>query len=251
MIDERISEIANLTHSAILETADTIEQGFKNYENHQFVAISLLSKTVTSFYAVFHLSKNGYGQDAMVNVRTIFENLVTIAYINKDPASRVPLFIEYDHIKAYKRLQDYKELYPEKQVAAHIDVTIKDQYEKYKNRYPSRNLWSNKTLLNMSKECSLEHYYYMVYRLGSVFAHSGSDSIQDYLKHFTGGKHSHYNFRFGEPSEEKTNLSLITACSLVLITIQEVCVALTVEPPEGCISIIDEINNVAENDITF
>lgn len=249
MIDDKSNQIANLTHDAVSKTGDKLVQESRDLGHHHFLALFLLGKTVTSFCATWYLCKNGYGQDAMVIVRTIFENLVTIAYINKDPASRVPLFLEHDYIKAHKRVGDYKKLYPEKQVAATIESTIKSQYEKYKNRYPNANRWSNKTLLNMSKECGLEHYYFMVYRFGSIFAHSGSDSIQDYLTHSNEEKHSHYSFRFGEPDKDKTDLSLITACSLVLITIQETCVVFNIEPPENCIPIINEINNMAENDI--
>ncbi len=243
MINKAIEEIAQLTNDAIQKSADLFEENNKVLDNHLLLAQFFLSKTVTSFYAVWTLCKNGYGQDAFIVLRTIFENLVNLSFVNQEPAKRVPLFIEYDYIKAHKRLEDYESLYPEKSKEERIRQYIIARYEKVKDNYPNKNRWSRISLFDMAKSCELENYYYMVYRLGSVFTHGGSDSTQDYIN--TNG--THFSIRFGQPNTEKIDLALITACSLVLVTIQETCNVFLLDPPEICHNVLNRIEKAGKN----
>ncbi len=98
-------------------------------------------------------------------------------------------------------------------------------------------------MFDMTVECGLENYY-IVYRLGSVFAHSGPDSHRVYFQI----NDSKYDFRLGKRSNDKTDLSLITACSLAMISIQKVCRAFSIDPPECCQSVLESINNVTSEE---
>jgi len=178
----------------------------------------------------------------------MMENSVTLAYINLDPKTFVPLYVNHDWVKAYKRLEDYNKLYPKKPKEKQVLKDVLDNYNRVKINYPRKDNWSGKTMFDMTIDCGLGNYYYMVYRLGSVFAHSGPDSLRDYIQI----NDSKYDFRLGERSNDKTDLSLITACSWAMISIQEVCRAFSLDPPECCQSILASINNItSEEEIEF
>lgn len=229
MIQQTVNRIAKLTNQAIQETADLFEKDIKEFDDHRILTQFFLSKTVTSYFAVWILCKNGYGQDALVILRTIFENLVNLSYVNKYPDTRVPLFIEYDHIRARQKLQDYEKCYSE----FHDEESrkyIMEQYDRVKNHYPKKFSWSRVSLFDMAKSCGLEKDYYRVYTVGSEFIHGGSDTVSDYIKR----NESHFDVRFGERSKDKTNFALLSACSLVLTVIQEACKVFALEPPSCC-----------------
>lgn len=246
MVHPEIQNIAKLTSKAIDNTANLFESNFL-LNNHKILAQYFLSKTVTSFYAVWVLCENGYGQDAFVVLRTMFENLVNLSFINKDPATMVTLFIEYDYIKDYRRLRDYERLYPDKP-KIDTDREIISNYKRVKPNYPDENRWSRVTLFDMAKCCELESYYYMVYRLGSVFSHGGFDCVHDYINR----KETHFSIRLGQPSDDKINLALTSACSIVMIVVEKTCNVFNLSTPEACSNILDHINNLKKfSDIKF
>ena|GEM_PF-3888052 len=229
MIQQAVNRIAKLTNQAIQETAGLFEKDIKEFDDHRILTQFFLSKTVTSFFAVWILCKNGYGQDALVILRTIFENLVNLSYVNKYPDTRVPLFIEYDHIRARQKLKDYENCYGETGHEEHRKY-IMEQYDRVKRNYPKKFSWSQVPLFEMAKSCGLEKEYYRVYTIGSEFIHGGSDTVSDYIRR----NESHFDVRFGERSDEKTNFALLSACSLVLIVIQEACSVFALDPPACC-----------------
>ena len=241
MIHKKTNIVAQLTADAINQTGDLIQAKVKDLTQYNSIANALFCKTVTTFYATWILCKNGYGQDAIVLVRTMMENTVTLAYINSDPKTLIPLYANHFWVKQSQRLKDYNKLYPHKPYENQRSEYIEKNYNKVKDNYPKRTShWSGKTMLDMTIACGLEDYYYMVYRLGSDYAHSGSDSLGDYIS-----KHdSVYDFRLGARSSDKTDLSMISACSWALISIEQVCRAFCLEPPECCQIVLDAINNV-------
>ena len=153
----------------------------------------------------------------------------------------MPLFIEYDHIRERQKLKDYENCFSE-----HPDEEgrkyIIEQYDRVKQNYPKKFSWSQVSLFEMAKSCGLEKDYYRIYIIGSEFIHGGSDTVSDYIKR----NESHFDVRFGERSNEKTNFALLSACSLVLKVIQEACKVFNLETPECGNDIRTRIEKVKE-----
>ncbi|HSW35249.1 MAG TPA: DUF5677 domain-containing protein, partial [Candidatus Limnocylindrales bacterium] len=94
MIKKEVKEIDNLICDLIQKTSKRIKEKAKINNNYQLLALFFFSKVAKSYRAVERLCYSGYGQDALVLGRTIFEHMVTLSYINKDPGERVELFID-------------------------------------------------------------------------------------------------------------------------------------------------------------
>jgi hypothetical protein len=243
MISDDFYYIVQRTKEALEEFADTMEK-YRIRSDQNILSQLFLSRTVTTFYAVCELCEKGYGQDSMILVRTMLENLINYSYVNKDPDKNVKLFIEYDMIKAKKRLQVYKTLYPDKEVPTETVKIIEQRYKEIKDNYPRHSCsmtWSGKNVADMARECRLQDYYDMVYPLASSFAHGGVDTTSDYIERSTDG----FKIRFGEPRPEFLVQSLSTACSLVIMTIGATCDLYEIDPPSACMEIIRMLDEAA------
>ena len=159
---------------------------------------SLTSVTLTKAYkthsAIILLCQEGYGEDASVLNRTMFELLITILYILKDPTDeRAYRYYSYDWVLRKKMLR-YAEQRPELiiQLENRItnlkvdDVSIEEVNRKAKQvqekfKYKN-NRWSDRTLADMSKEVDKENHYQTMYRLASQYTHSLPRVINDYVK---------------------------------------------------------------------
>lgn len=153
-----------------------------------------LTKAYKTHSAVLLLCKEGYGEDASILNRTIFELLITLLYILKDPTDeRAYRYHAFDWIlreKMFSYVEQKPELLLQLEQRAlkpkHGDVSIievremaKKAQEKY--RYKGYN-WSDKSLGEMAEEVGKGGQYKTMYRLSSQHAHSHARVMNDYVK---------------------------------------------------------------------
>ncbi len=245
-MNSNLEKLIALTKESINKTADLIE-GRKIETNQEILSQFFLGKTVTTFYAVSALCNMGYGQDAIVLVRTMLENLINYRYINQEPEERSQLFIEFDYIKAKKRLRTYSALFPEKEIDPEVLKEIDEKYSRVIDNYPksiSCSLqWAGKNNADMAKACDLENLYQMIYPLASSFAHGGSESTVDYIEKGQKG----FIIRLGSPSDELIIQSVTSACSIVLLMIQDTCELFSIQPPPVCYEALDLFGEIQPN----
>jgi len=144
--------------------------------------------------AVFLLCKQGYGEDASILARSLFDLLINLLYIQADKTDkRAYQYFNYDWILR-KNMFDYVLGKPE--VMGKIrervnnpkpdDTTIKEvekqaKLAQEKHKYTNQG-WSNKSLFDMAKEVDRIDTYKTVYRLQCQLDHNASRSMNEYAK---------------------------------------------------------------------
>jgi hypothetical protein len=153
-----------------------------------------LGKAYKTHGAILLLCAQGYGEDAAILTRSLFDLSFTLLYILKDPTNkRVLRYFHYDSILR-KKLYDYAktvptfiELFEERKIhPKYGDITI-EEVEKYaklvqeKYNY-GRMGWSDKPIRQMAEEVGRGGAYRTVYYLQSNISHSAVRTMNDYVK---------------------------------------------------------------------
>lgn len=145
-------------------------------------------KAYKSFQATHRLWREGFEEDALILVRTIFELALQSRYMHEDPKPRARLFTEHDPVVRYRYYLKLKELSDRKMLGS-IQVPESDlqemqgYYEKLKDRYPEYRGWWGDSIgwlaRHFGKETEVR--YVAIYWMQSSFVHSGVTSVRKYL----------------------------------------------------------------------
>lgn len=154
-----------------------------------------LSKGFKTHGAIISLCKAGYGEDAGVLTRTLFELLINLLYILEDPTEeRGYRYLSYDWIQR-KKMFDYIIKSNPSILAQHnqrISTSSKDKEwhkhviemaQKVNKKYQYKNnSWSDKNLREMSINVNREPLYNLIYGLFSQSTHSQTRTMNDYAQ---------------------------------------------------------------------
>ena len=149
--------------------------------------------------AVLLLGKQGYGEDASILARSLFDLLINLLYIQVDQTDgRAYRYFQYDWILR-KKMFTYALGKPEimDQIQERTnnprpdDTTIQEVEEQAKlsqekNNYTERG-WSDKSLHDMAVEVGRIDAYKTVYRLQCQLDHNATRSVNEYAKRSQGG----------------------------------------------------------------
>jgi len=153
-----------------------------------------LGKAYKTHGAMLLLCSQGYGEDAAILTRSLFDLSITLLYILKDPTNkRVLRYFHYDSI-IRKRMYDYAKtvptfanLFEERKLHPKPGDTTTEKVEKYaklaqeKYNY-GRMGWSDKPIRQMAEEIGRKGAYQTVYYLQSNISHSAVRTMNDYVK---------------------------------------------------------------------
>ncbi|OGH47879.1 MAG: hypothetical protein A3A51_00040 [Candidatus Levybacteria bacterium RIFCSPLOWO2_01_FULL_39_10] len=174
-----------------------------------------LGKGHKTHEAVLILCERGFGQDAAMLVRTLFELAVTVAYIKKENSEyRAKRFLNYDWILR-KRMYDYaikneeyKSLLTEAAPEGGIDELMRTADEIQKEyKFDRRFGWSDKSIRRMAQDVNLLSIYETVYGLHSNLVHSAPRTANDYV---SSPDEQDFTIQTGQ-SEKWVEESLVTA----------------------------------------
>ncbi len=154
-----------------------------------------IGKAYKTHKAIMLLCENGYGQDAAILCRSLFDLMITIAYITKDPTDkRAERFQDYDWI-IRKKMYQYAQNKPEamkmiKEHSAHLkenensieEVLREADLAQSRYNYDPRYGWSIKSIRGMSEEVGRVEAYDTVYSLQSNLTHSAIRALNEYLQ---------------------------------------------------------------------
>ncbi len=153
-----------------------------------------LGKAYKTHEAILLLCLNGYGEDAAILTRSLFDLSITLLYILKDPTNkRVLRYFHYDSV-IRKKMYDYAKtvpafakLFEERKLHPKPGDTIVEEVEKYdklaQDKYNyGRMGWPNKSIRQMAEEVGREGAYQTVYYLQSNISHSAVRTMNDYVK---------------------------------------------------------------------
>ena len=145
----------------------------------------VIAKSRKTHEAITLLCKNGFGEDAFMLSRTLFELLIIFLYILKDTKNRLARYIKYDHVtreKLYNYISTKPEFLRDERATPEVIQQIHDAYKEVKDDYEKPFTWSDKTIGEMSKEVGRFEAYKTVYKLQCILSHSEPRSINDYFK---------------------------------------------------------------------
>lgn len=151
----------------------------------------LFSKSYKTFWAIHILAQHGFGQDAVILTRSLFEILVTSKYIIAKDADLVEKFVKYDLIVHKKRADKLKEDIERERIPriqeleAFFNDTVRMQelaesYSQVKDLYPDKRYWSDKSIKKMAEDVGLSFDYDYFYQPSSDMVHTNAMIIEDY-----------------------------------------------------------------------
>lgn len=151
-----------------------------------FIAL-VIGKVVKTHNAILILCTNGYGEDAAILTRSIFETLLNIEYILKENSEeRVNRYIE--HSRKIKGIY-LQALSTHTDAAAHSDSALSDEekqkiisedamvQEKYNFKI---NGWSDKSGYKMAEDVGMLADYEMFYKMMCGLAHTDILALDGY-----------------------------------------------------------------------
>jgi hypothetical protein len=182
-----------------------------------------------SFFEILLMCQNGYGYGAFKLLRSFYEQVVTLLYIQKNPDD-LDNFYDYYYIFKHKQLGELIECDGEKVVREKgVDVDLVNKlYENVREKFMitscnkcSRkrlnHTWSKLDMVSMSKKCGIDcHMIPHVYYHCLAQAHASAESLLDRIK-WEPGKGLSFD---GEAQTEESDKALRSAHRLILHVLQ-------------------------------
>lgn len=159
-----------------------------------------IGKGYKTHAAIILLCKNGYGEDAAILTRSLFDLLINLLYILADKEDkRAYRYFRHDWILR-KKMLNYAMEKPDimEKIQKRVDnpnpndVTLREVEEQAKivqdmYGYKDSKGWSDKSLFDMADEVDRVRTYKTVYRLQCQLDHNASRSMNEYAKEEQGG----------------------------------------------------------------
>ncbi len=159
-----------------------------------FFILFALGKSYKSHTAIINLCRSGYGQDAAIVVRSLFELEIITLYILSDKTDgRIKRYNDYDwiirkemfeaHADNEKVMKEIKlrEAKPTKTQDS-IKLVKKRAEEVQKKHNYKRYQWSEKSLKGMSEEVGERITYSSLYGMQSQLIHSQARAMNEYVE---------------------------------------------------------------------
>ena len=148
--------------------------------------------------ALVLLAERGFGQEAGMMLRSMFESTVNAMWIAKDLDARLERYHAYQFFSAqkYRNLADkwgIKTKRPQTEHDKSSNRTLKQMAEEKgwrelpKYGFRANEYWSGKPLKKMAEEIGWLHRYEFIYRIYSDVIHSGASSAADYISQSDSG----------------------------------------------------------------
>jgi hypothetical protein len=163
-----------------------------NNDNKAFFTAFAMGKAFKTYEAIGLLCRSGYGEDAFMLARTLFELMVTTAYILQDTTEdRLTRYASHDWVTR-KQMYDYvvsnesllaglnKEIKSSNKLdtVAEVEAEYKKVMKKYKYK---KSTWSDKNIKGMSESIGRLDTYNTVYRLQCTLGHNNARSMNEYI----------------------------------------------------------------------
>lgn len=168
----------------IQKTAISIERTERNLQT--VYILILLAKTLKTHRAIILLCEKGYGEDAAILNRTIFESMIEMLYIfNKNTEDRLGRYFNYSHILKQKYLKIIDKQSPDfitKQISPKERRRIRKNGEKTQKEYAYNHKgWAGINRREMAIELKMTDSYDIFYPITSCFSHTDSEALNHYL----------------------------------------------------------------------
>lgn len=148
---------------------------------------ALFLKGLNNYWSTFILCKEGFGSEAMITVRSLFNLVVNLLWISKeDSDKRAERFLAFDIVYRKQRRDIVKSYNANLPDPPNFDE-IEKQYESLKEKYnltgnPRKDKWAEKTIAEMADEAGMKKEYRTIYSYLSEIEHSGASSLSKFVE---------------------------------------------------------------------
>lgn len=154
----------------------------------------LAAQALRHHEAIELLAERGFGREAGVLLRSMFEATVNAVWISRDLDTRIERYVDYQYVGAEK----WRRVAQRLRATSQGDETPRNERNDQQRQQESRRVtakhgfregehWSGKTLRTMAKDIGWGERYDSIYRIYSEVLHSGVVSAQDYVSQVTSG----------------------------------------------------------------
>ena len=150
--------------------------------------VFILTKNIKTLQAIEILCKNGFGQDALLLLRSMLESVISLGYIILDKENRGQLYLEYGDflkLKSGKVLLRTNSGVDKTRIQARVQE-LEREWDSIKHKFLNREgevcpTWSCKNLREMAIKANLLSVYEWTYPLCSSYAHTTSSIAYSYV----------------------------------------------------------------------
>lgn len=162
----------------------------------QAIVAFAITKGHKTHLAAMILCDKGFGQDAAILVRSLFELAVMTLYIHQDKTEeRARRYLSHDWVlrkKMYKYVQGKESIRKVmEEDPRHTPEHLQEIEENAKSAQETFEYyhfdWSDKKLIDMADAVGMKDVYETVYRLQSQLAHNATRSMNEYIFEKDGG----------------------------------------------------------------
>ena len=219
----------NAELNTLIESKFSVDTNAEN--NFSLFMSFVLAKAFKTHEAILLLCRNGYGEDAFMLARTLFELGVMSSYILQDSTEkRLMRYMEHDWVTR-KEMYDYvgskdelleqlNKQVEERELDQDVLQEVNQEYERVVAEYgfKPKTGWSDKSIAKMSEDIGREDMYTTVYRLQCTVSHTNARSMNEYVREdpVNGG----VIINIG-PNEDLTEKTLVIAFDLFRMIIEE------------------------------
>lgn len=141
------------------------------------------TRAVHAFQAIGLLAGEGLGTDAMILVRTLYEQVLNLLYIATDPDRLAEQYLDYAHYRNWVYLRFLRRHYPE--AAARMDPeaveNMRRQFLRVRKRYPGGRSWHGKTITELARLLRLDGTHETLYKITCDVAHGNVSGLYPLL----------------------------------------------------------------------
>lgn len=147
---------------------------------------ALFLKGLNTFWATYALCREGFGSEALITVRSLFNLVIDSLWIAKDGSGeRAERYLAFDIVFRKQRV-DVMKSYSPKLPAPPDYAEIEKQYNLLKTRFnlkgTRKDTWTDMTIRDRATEVGKEKDYAIIYSYLSEIEHSGASSLAKYVE---------------------------------------------------------------------
>lgn len=192
-IQSKFKNLISFNYELRKQISDELDKDKKLIGPKDGIISFSLGKAFKTHGAILNLCEEGYGEDATVLVRTLFEIMINNLFILNDKSDDTAYrYLNYDWVLR-KKMFDYAKSKPElvenmnnrkgKIESDRIIKEIEEQYKVVQEKYKYKdNNWSTQNIATMAESVGRGDAYKTIYRLQCQFSHSLVRVMNDYAK---------------------------------------------------------------------
>lgn len=192
---------------------ETANACFVDQTDLRGLAAMFLARTRQSLQSVGLLASNGLIGDAMTVGRTVVEMAIDFSYIALQPADRIKMFMDYDHVSKFKLATAVDTLHGGKVSPATMSV-LRQRRDKATQDNPDAVMnWAGESIKKRAKDSGQERTYDLVYADMCMASHSCYATLEYALVDLDTSP----KVRFGPGKASSRPMALVGGAMLILI----------------------------------